>query len=175
MSRNAAGLRVGWGKAKQSCTFSNPKIYSFISKPTYANYYNVARWTDPNLHVRPFEMFCDPHPCIDPNLDNSTETVKLCIGEDTLRGGQQFGNTNKCIRDVSYDACRAKFGAPDLNAGQIDKVDGWTRTVTGSRPSRRNNQGFTCKLSVDGGSSFQTRGVAQVTCDDLAECVLTWA
>ena len=87
---------MGWGKAKQSCTFSNPKIYSFISKPTYANYYNVARWTDPNLHVRPFEMFCDPHPCIDPNLDNSTETVKLCIGEDTLRGGQQFGNMNKC-------------------------------------------------------------------------------
>ena len=85
-------------------------MYSFISKPFYANYHNVARWNDPDIMRRPFEMMCDPNPCLDETLDEGVEHVALCYGDRMRRGRWgNWGNTKRCLEDRGVDPCRAKF------------------------------------------------------------------
>ena len=172
VNREPTGLRVGWGVARENCVFHNPTLYSFISKPTYANYHNIARWTDPNIHVRPFEMMCDPNPCIDETLENATEAIKLCVGDDVYRGRKHFGNTDRCVRDRVVDACRARFGVPA--AGGADRADVGAGSVSGSGAGRRFRMAFTCQ-QADDAVNFRNLGTANVECADLQPCGVTWS
>lgn len=168
VERNARGLRVAWGKARSSCVMHNPTIYSFISRPPYANYHNIARWNDPNKHVRPFELMCDPNPCTDPTLEDADEAIKLCAGESSYRNRQQWANTDHCLNDRVYDACRAKYNK--FGEGIIDEVRVGSSSVSGGVFRKS----FTCKSSTDKGATFVTDGTASVTCRDLEPCAVTW-
>ena len=165
VKRRAGGLRVSFGKARSSCVMHNPTIYSFISRPPYANYYNIARWNDPNNHMRPFEMMCDPNPCTDPTVEDADEAIRLCTGENR----RTWRNTNRCITDRVYDACRAKYGR--YGEGIIDKVN----VGAMSTPGGNFRKSFTCTSSTDAGASYVTDGVATVTCQDLEPCEVTWS
>ena len=165
VKRRAGGLRVSFGKARSSCVMHNPTIYSFISRPPYANYYNIARWSDPNYHMRPFEMMCDPNPCTDPTVEDADEAIRLCTGENR----RTWRNTNRCITDRVYDACRAKYGR--YGEGIIDKVN----VGAMSTPGGNFRKSFTCTSSTDAGASYVTDGVATVTCRDLEPCEVTWS
>ena len=165
VKRRAGGLRVSFGKARSSCVMHNPTIYSFISRPPYANYYNIARWSDPNYHMRPFEMMCDPNPCTDPTVEDADEAIRLCTGENR----RSWRNTNRCITDRVYDACRAKYGR--YGEGIIDKVN----VGAMSTPGGNFRKSFTCTSSTDAGASYVTDGVATVTCRDLEPCEVTWS
>ena len=169
VTREPRGLRVGWGNVRESCVFENPVMYSFISRPFYANYHNVARWNDPNIMRRPFEMLCDPNPCVDETLDEGVEHVGLCYGDRFRRNnGGDWGNTKKCLEDRGVDACRAKFA---YDAG-ID-VDRATFSDE-SKGASTYQITFTCLVRRAGDSAEETLGSMSVACEDLDKCAGTW-
>ena len=153
----------------QSCAFENPVMYSFISRPFYANYHNVARWNDPDIMRRPFEMMCDPNPCSDPTLDEGVEHVGLCVGDSYRRGGWGvWGNTKKCLRDRRVDACRAKF---EYDAGtDVDRVTFGPETFG----TETYEASFECHVQRAGSATEETLGSMRVSCADLEKCVGTW-
>jgi hypothetical protein len=168
LSRDSRGLRVSWGKARSSCAFENPTMYSFISKPFYANYHNVARWNDPDIMRRPFEMMCDPNPCLDETLDEGVEHVALCYGDRMRRGRWgAWGNTRRCLEDRGVDACRAKFA---YDAGtDVDRA-----VYSGETKGSSYEVSFTCRVTRAGTTAEETLGSMSVSCDDLQKCVGTW-
>ena len=168
LSRDSRGLRVSWGKARSSCAFENPTMYSFISKPFYANYHNVARWNDPDIMRRPFEMMCDPNPCLDETLDEGVEHVALCYGDRMRRGRWgAWGNTKRCLEDRGVDACRAKFA---YDAGtDVDRA-----VYSGETRGSSYEVSFTCRVTRAGTTAEETLGSMSVSCDDLQKCVGTW-
>ena len=148
-----ARIRVSWGKARESCAFENPTMYSFISKPFYANYHNVQRWNDPDIMRRPFEMMCDPNPCLDETLDEGVEHVALCYGDRMRRGSWgDWGNTKRCLEDRGVDACRAKFA---YDAGtDVDRA-----TYSGERRGSSSYEvSFTCRVTRAGSTAEETLG-----------------
>ena len=146
------------GRARQlrqgeapSCVMHNPpSTRSSDRAPRAPAYYNIARWRDPNYHMRPREMMCDPNPCARARRGSADEAISRA----PEKTGRSWRNTNRCITDRVYAAhdprrVRALASASSTKSG-------WRDSCTPG--GQRDRNAFTTSSTDAGASSTSPTG-----------------